>query len=121
MDPRSMDHSRFAIHLGLWLVLFFGLDHAGHDRTLAGSFLLSFFLTLNTQCGPWHCHEAFLVDVFAAAYAFAVLASIHPFQRFLDGLQALEIALMKVIQELFVMADSGEIPLVLGILELDLF
>ena len=55
------------------------------------------FLTLDAECGPWHSHETFFVDVFSAADAFAVLTAIHSFQRLLNGLQALEVTFVKVV------------------------
>jgi hypothetical protein len=81
----------------LFLGSFFSLEHTGHNRTLSRSFSLRFFLALDTECGPGYGHQAFFVDIFTTPDALTVLTSVHTLQRFLNGLQSLEIAFMQVV------------------------
>src|SRR5262245_22367532 len=97
-SPQSLPPScLFWLSLRLVLGGLFSLQHAGHHGTLRRSFSLRFLLALDTECGPGYGHQALLVDIFAAPDAFTVLTPVHTLERFLNGLQPLEIAFMQVV------------------------
>src|SRR5262245_28708177 len=105
----------FSAYRFLFVVVF--VRFTGHDRTRGGAFPFGFFLALDTQRRPRHSHKTLLVDILAAAQTLAVLAAVHPLQRFLNQLQTLEIAFMKVVEQFLIVADRGEIPFILGVFQ----
>ena len=50
------------------------------------------------QGGPWHGHESFFIDVFAAADTLGVETAVQYVQGLLDDSQAHEIAFVQVVQ-----------------------
>src|SRR5712692_9942749 len=70
----------------------------GLHQTCREVVLLFFFLAANAQRGPWHGHESFFIDVFAAADTFAVLTAVQCLQGLLDESQAHEIAFVQAVQ-----------------------
>ena len=75
---------------------------------------------MDAHPGPWHSVEPFFIDIFTAARAFPVLTTINCLDGFLNTSQTRETAFMYVVEELFIMADRGQIAFVFSVFELDL-
>lgn len=53
--------------------------------------------------------------------AFAEFTAIHTFQRFLNGLQPLEVGLMQVVEQFLIVADCGKIAFIFSIFQSNFF
>src|ERR1051326_8119203 len=74
---------------------------------------------MDAHPSPRHSVEPFLIDILTAASAFPVLTTINCLDGFLNTSQTRETAFMDIVEEIFVMADRGQIAFVFSVFELD--